>query len=176
MRRVRRDCCWGEDSNYHRQTPNVVKLRALVIPGLSVCLGRKQPLPWDLALEDVTTNCDIPKMSSSRQLEPADETKSYDRCLAWASNSRSRTTICASTIPKRFNSPQQVKAKCFTVLASAFGCVECSSIPISTNNAPADSSPAPQIISANASILSLPERSSSALGAGSTSPGGTFEP
>lgn len=90
-----------------------------------------------------------------------------DTGMLWANNSASRLATRVSTIPKRFNSPQRVKAKCFTVFASTFGCVELPSTPISTNSAPADSPPPPQIISASASILSLVETVSFAWVAGS---------
>src|ERR1044072_1989332 len=77
---------------------------------------------------------------------------------------------CESTIPKTFNSPQRVKAKCFTTCASALGSDEGCNASMSTNSAAEDSSPPLQIISASASILSLLESSSVLSGGSSPAP------
>jgi hypothetical protein len=66
----------------------------------------------------------------------------------------SGNVICSSTMPWRFSSPQRVKARCFAVFAWALGWVEFSRVESRTSRAAEGSSPARQIRSANASILS----------------------
>ena len=70
-----------------------------------------------------------------------------------ANNSPSSIAICVSTIPYTFNSPQQVKAWCFTLCAISLGSAASCIVPIRTNNAAADSPPFRQIISVRAWIF-----------------------
>lgn len=110
----------------------------------AICSGVQSANGEDLSMQEI-----LARLDGSRWGVPA---TFYSR-----SSSLSSTGICASTMSQKFNSPQRVKARCFAVFASAFGCVAFSSVAIRTSNAAdfvAGSSPARQIISASAAIFS----------------------